>query len=103
MLGHPQSLHDHSTTINLITDEVVEGHGLPVRPTSRQLATGALKMHAVADFVTTYPSPQLHFKLKLLEHPDLLVTVPMRNTCPRRAPGVRKLLRCLLFQLLLGY
>ncbi|KXZ41643.1 hypothetical protein GPECTOR_344g89 [Gonium pectorale] len=127
MLGHPQSLRDHSATINIITDEMVDIHGLPVRPTSRQLATGAVKvagthelvhellsvclllgsrhsvrvpmtptlvvpkthlfdflnsnpqMHAVADFIMTYPSPQLHFRPNVLEHPDLLVTIPMRN------------------------
>ncbi|GLC67860.1 hypothetical protein PLESTF_000616600 [Pleodorina starrii] len=51
MLCHPQSLRDHSTTINLITEAMVEAHGLPVRPTSRQLATGAVKVAVTHELV----------------------------------------------------
>ncbi|KXZ42259.1 hypothetical protein GPECTOR_173g205 [Gonium pectorale] len=129
---YPRSLRDHSATINLITWRMVKAHGLPVRPTTKRLSTGAdqvevthelaheqlsvcllpgsrhavrlpmtetlvvkdtplfdflasnPQMHVVADFVTTYPVPQLHFRPNVLEHPELLVTILMRN-----APGVR--------------
>ncbi|KXZ43183.1 hypothetical protein GPECTOR_99g818 [Gonium pectorale] len=129
---YPRSLRDHSATINLITWRMVKAYGLPVRPTTKRLSTGAdqvevthelaheqlsvcllpgsrhavrlpmtetlvvkdtplfdflasnPQMHVVADFVTTYPVPQLHFRPNVLEHPELLVTILMRN-----APGVR--------------
>ncbi|KXZ52670.1 hypothetical protein GPECTOR_9g716 [Gonium pectorale] len=76
---YPCSLRDHSATINLIKWWMAKAYGLPMRPTTKRLATGTDQMHVVADFVTTYPMPQLHFRPNVLEHPDLLVKILMRN------------------------
>lgn len=44
------------------------------------LLIGNPQMQPVADFITSYPSPMLHYRPNLLEHPDLVVSLPMHNT-----------------------